>query len=765
MLFRTPPDCSTRSMPGRTADNLKYIKMKTIFSALLLFAFVGLALAEGTRIWKETGYDDFEHGTARGVAIRSTGQLELAPAFKTIYTSPSTFIWHIASDRDGTVYAATGAPARVYRITPDGKSSVIFEPKELQVQAVVLGKDGAIYAATSPDGKVYRITRSPQPKSGQAGAAEFTANVFFDPKTKYIWDLAFDNNGRLYVATGDNGEIYRVEKNGQGAVFFKSDEAHIRALAFDPRGNLIAGSDGSALVYRISPAGEGFVLYSAPRKEITALAVDPAGNIYAAATGEKRPAVAPGANAPSMPIMVQPGAQPVTAPLVGSVNLGGSDVYLIAADGSPRKLWSSHDDIVYALDFDASGRLIAGTGNKGRIYAIENNGDYTDLIKASANQITGFGKAPGGGLYCSSSNLGKIFVMSNTPEADGSFESDVQDAHIFSRWGRAEVRGRGTFELFARSGNVDNPDRNWSPWTRIDLNRDARLDIPAARFVQWRAVLKPANPATQIDDVAINYLPKNVAPVMDDVVVQQGARFQPQPHNAGPENVTVNLGPAPPALQHLDIMPAATRDRASIAVRWSAHDDNDDSLVFALYYKGDNERDWKLLKAGLTDKFYSFDSGLLPDGGYTVKVAASDAPSHTPEEALTDEKQSTRFEIDNTPPRIENLAARAEGQELHVTFHATDDFSPIKRAEYSIDAGDWQYLEPVGQLSDSRTENYDFTSLLNAGAQPAQDAPAQQKRGKSKSAAPAAATSGEHVVVVRVYDRADNVATAKYVVR
>lgn len=732
-------------------------KMKIFFSALLIFAFTALAAAEGTRLWKETGYEEFERGTARGIAIRSTGELELAPAFKMLYTSPSTFTWQITSDRDGVVYAATGAPARVYRITPDGKSSVIFEPKELQVQAVTLGADGAIYAATSPDGKVYRITRNSQSKSAQAGAVEYTSSVFFDPKTKYIWDLAFDNQGRLYVATGDNGEIYRVDKNGQGAVFFKSDEAHMRVLAFDPKGNLIAGSDGGALVYRISPSGEGFVLYSAPRKEITALAVDAAGNIYAAATGEKRAATA---IAPSTPITVQPGAQPITAPLVGNVNLGGSDIYLIAADGSPRKLWSSHDDIVYALDFDASGRLIAGTGNKGRIYAIEKNGDFTDLLKASANQVTGFSKAPGGGIYCSSSNLGKIFVMSNTPEPEGSFESDVLDAKIFSRWGRAEVRGHGNFELFARSGNVDNPDRNWSSWTRIDLSKDARVDVPSARFVQWRAVLKPANPATQIDTVGINYLSQNVAPVVDDVDVQQGMRYQQQTHNAGSENA--NLGPV--TSPRMEPVPPAVRDRAYIAVHWSAHDDNDDSLVFSVYYRGDNERDWTLLKSGLDDRFYSFDSGLLPDGGYTIRVNASDAPSHTPEEALSDEKESSRFEVDNTPPRVENLAARQEGRDVHVTFHATDDFSPISRAEYSVDAGDWQYLEPVGQLSDSRTENYDFTVILNQGAQSVQDPPAQ-KRGKGKAAPPALVTPGEHVVVVRVYDRSDNAGTAKYVVR
>jgi hypothetical protein len=738
--------------------------MKKLFPALLVLTIASLAAAEGTRLWKETGYEEFQRGTTRGVAIRSTGQLELAPAFKAIYTSPSTFIWSIAADKDGVVFAATGAPARVYRITPDGKSATIFEPKELQVQSIALGQDGAVYAATSPDGKVYRITR----KAGAAAttAPEFAAETFFDPKTKYIWDLAFDAQGRLYIATGDNGEIYRVDKNGQGGVFFKSDEAHMRVLAFDPKGNLIAGSDGSGLVYRISPAGEGFVLYSAPKKEITALAVDAAGNIYAAGTGEKR-AIQPSTPVATVPPAgTPPGAPPAGAPFA-SVNLQGSDVYSIAPDGSPRKIWSSREDIVYALAFDSAGRLIAGTGNKGRIYAIEKNGDFTDLLKASANQVSAFSKAPNGGLYCASSNLGKIFLMNNSTETEGAFESDVKDAQIFSRWGRAEVRGRGNFELFARSGNVDNPDRNWSPWARIDLAKDARTDVPAARFIQWRAVLKPANPPTMIDEVAINYLSKNVAPVVDDVAVQVGARFQPQTHISGPETVTINLGPPQQfSGTRMETPPTANKDRGFIAVRWGAHDENDDNLVYSVYYRGDNERDWKLLKSGLTDKFYSFESGLLPDGGYAVKVVASDAPSHSPEDVLSDEKASLRFEVDNTAPRIENLAARLEGQDLHVTFHAADDASPIKRAEYSIDAGDWQYVEPVGALTDAKIENYDFTVLLG-NAQPAPEEPADPKRKKGKpSAVPApAAPAAEHIVVVRVYDRAENMATAKYVTK
>src|SRR5437764_15032287 len=162
------------------------IKKACFLSTLLITSF---ALAQGTRLWRESSYEDFERGTARGVAISSEGTLELAPSFKVIYTSPSTFIWSMASDKDGTVYAATGAPARVYRITPDGKGTVIFEPKELQAQSVVIGKDGAIYVATSPDGKIYRLTRITAKNAGAtASASEFASEVFFDPKTKYIWD-------------------------------------------------------------------------------------------------------------------------------------------------------------------------------------------------------------------------------------------------------------------------------------------------------------------------------------------------------------------------------------------------------------------------------------------------------------------------------------------------------------------------------------------------------------------------------------------------
>jgi hypothetical protein len=756
---------------------------------LLILCNSGLptrAFAEGTRTWEQSKFDELTKGTASGVAIQSTGGLELAPTFKPLYATPSTYIWAIAVDDDGNLYVAAGAPARVYRITPDGKASIVFEPKELQVQTLRAGPAGAIFAATAPDGKVYKLehqldrqsagkSKSAKVESNSAAASEnnskpavdpsWTSSVYFEPGTKYIWDLALDKAGNLYVATGDHGEIFRVTSKGEHSVFFKSDETHIRVLAFDAKENLIAGSDGSGLIYRISPAGEGFVLYNAPKKEITALALDRSGNIYAAAVGEKRGgssnagAVAAlitmggnaplGASAPQVPGMTitpAPGSPPTTGvfPFPGGGLSSGSDVYRIAPDGSPTKVWTSHEDIVYALAFDPQGRLLAGTGNRGHIFAINGAEDFSDLLKAPVSQVTVFAKAPGGGLYAATSNLGKVFVLGPGPESGGTYESDVFDARLFSRWGRAEFRGAGNVELYARSGNVDNPDRNWCEWKKIDLSKDAETGIPAARYAQWKALLHAGSTAPRVDSVVLNYLPKNAAPEIDDVTVQVGVKYQAATKTSG-TSISSGSDISISSSGHYDASPTSSHDRDSIGVRWNAHDENDDQLVYSLYYRGDGESRWLLLKDDLTDKAYSFDASLLPDGGYTIKVVASDSPSHSPGESLTASKESRRFEVDTTPPRIENLAAVVEGGQIHVTFRAGDGFSPIKRAEYSVDAGDWTYVEPVGQLSDAKTENYDFKITPEA----AKDGIA----------------SSEHVVVVRVYDRYDNMGAAKTILR
>ena len=192
-------------------------------------------------------------------------------------------------------------------------------------------------------------------------------------------------------------------------------------------------------------------------------------------------------------------------------------------------------------------------------------------------------------------------------------------------------------------------------------------------------------------------------------------------------------------------------------------------------YVGEKSRPGRpLLKDKITDKFYSFDASLLPDGAYTVKVVASDAPSHSPEEALTSARESQRFEIDTTPPQVVNLNAAFDSNALHITFRAIDGFSTIRRAEYSVDAGEWQYVEPVGRLSDYRVENYDFSAAIpgeqaKTVAESAGGEAARKKAGRrvvsGGDGSMATAPAQEHVIVVRVYDRFENMGSAKFVVR
>jgi hypothetical protein len=745
-----------------------HFRLRKFFCSFIILLLAIWAAAEGTRTWEQSQFEDLVKGTAQGVAIRGRGGLELAPVFKSLATTPSAYIWDIASDGRGNLYAASGSPARVYQVTPGGDSSPIFEAQELQVQALAVGKDGAIYAATNPDGKVYKIEHRPASEAGKNDSRKssgngWTSSVYFDPQTKYIWDLALDGSGDLYIATGDRGQIFRVTPKGEHSAFFTSDEAHIRVLAFDAKGNLIAGTDGSGLVYRIAPDGNAFVLYSAPKKEITALALDGAGNIYAAGVGEKRSSGTPSPlnlsqaqGSSAVHTSAATAGMTITAPAPAlSINLGnfpapgsgatgGSEIYRIAPDGSPTQIWSSREDLVYALGFDSAGRLIAGTGNRGHIFAITAEDEYTDLLKASASQVTAFAKAPEGGLYVSTSNLGKLFLLGAAPQPEGTYESDIFDAHIFSRWGRAEYRGHGNVDLFARSGNVDNPDRNWSQWSQVDLTKDAQLAVPAARFIQWKAVLHAGKQAPLVSSVVLNYLPKNVAPDIDDVTVQKGVRYQAAPKISAADSAALKT--AAQGQSRFDMPVPTVHDASSIGVKWAVHDDNDDDMVYSIYYRGENESRWLLLKDKLTDKFYSFDASLLPDGVYLMKVVASDAPSHSPVEALTSEKETASFNVDTTPPQVTDLHASLDGNQIHVGFQAVDSFSPIQRAEYSIDAGDWQFIEPIGQISDSKSESYDFRVPLAADA-----------GGQAQNA--------EHVVVVRAYDRYENMNSAKAVIR
>jgi hypothetical protein len=756
-----------------------------ILIAAALLAIAAPALAEHTRWWRQTTFEEFDKGTAKGVALRSDGKIFLAPRFAEFADANLAYLLQIRADSKGNLYAAGGSNAKVLRIDASGKSTSVFESSELAAQALAVDAAGNLFVGTSPDGKVYKVTPAGQ------------SSVFFDPKTKYIWDLAVDKDGTVYVATGDTGKIFSVAPDGKGQVFYSSEETHIRSLAFDANANVLAGTEPSGRVLRIPKAANNrraFVLYETSKKEITTLLEAANGDLYIAAVGEKttptpapqRPITADGATVTSnFAISIGPGVNQAGAPPQGQpipftpfFTVNSSSVYRIASDGSPEELWNARDQVVYSMGLLPGGKLMLGTGNDGVVLELEGNHVFSKLLKASSRQVTSIAAGPGGKLFLAAANPGKIFSLGPENESEGTYESQPFDAHVFSRWGRtvwwgenigaANNAGATRIAIYARSGNTSDPDSNWSDWAGPYANPNGdKLDCPPARFVQWKAVLRGAagNPAPAIDWFSIAYLPKNIAPEVTAIALQDpGVRVQgislpaagggpqtpaqirmpqPPPSASSPNSAfTVtsasNLGTSStPA--HFDPIPQGFSQKGYQSVLWTADDANDDQLEFAIYFRGENETSWKLLKDKLDTRFYSWDTTSMPDGAYYLKILASDAPSNPTGEGLSSERESDRFVVDNTPPSIAQLTADSASAGVRVRFQASAPVSFITRAQYSLDAGDWTLVFPAGGLSDAPRENYDFQLPK--------------------------VSPGEHTVTVRVYDQFENVTSAKTTVR
>ena len=168
-------------------------------------------------------------------------------------------------------------------------------------------------------------------------------------------------------------------------------------------------------------------------------------------------------------------------------------------------------------------------------------------------------------------------------------------------------------------------------------------------------------------------------------------------------------------------------------MRWSASDDNGDALIYTVEIRGEKENDLEAVEGQsareiLFLRFRCFPRRRLPHSHYRIR-----SPSNTPENALETQEESDPFTIDNSPPHITQLSAAGNV----IQWHAADDLSTIRRAEYSVDGGDWTVVDPVTRLSDSQALDYKLTL---------------------KTLAP-----GEHTIAVRSTDDFENTAVEKIV--
>jgi hypothetical protein len=253
-----------------------------------------------------------------------------------------------------------------------------------------------------------------------------------------------------------------------------------------------------------------------------------------------------------------------------------------------------------------------------------------------------------------------------------------------------------------------------------------------------------------LDRIQIAYLQQNLRPQVTAIeVLPYGVELQKQPSLAASglglmTPATASDGrslnaPRERGKERQPLPPRQMLQPGAQSFTWKASDDNEDSLEFSLYFKGEGESDWKLLEKKLTDTFYTMNAAALPDGTYRLKVVASDVPSNPYDKFLIGELISDPFVIANASPQIDLTSNKVSGKKVEMQFRARVLTGRIATAEFSIDGGEWNLVFPTDGIADSAQEDYKvITPELSIG---------------------------EHLIGIRASDGDGNTGTAKFIVK
>ncbi|HEY7512358.1 MAG TPA: PQQ-binding-like beta-propeller repeat protein [Vicinamibacteria bacterium] len=714
------------------------------------------------QFWRIEGARDFLEGDSDGLSIDSEGRVRLAPATRALADTEAPYVWALARDGRGTLYAGTGNDGKVFKV--DGaKSTVFYDAAELEVHALAAGPDGKLYVGTSPDGKVYAVD------------AAGKAAPFYDPTDKYIWALAFDRNGSLLVASGAEGRIARVDRQGKAQILLTSAETHITALLSDARSGLVyAGSSPGGILYRIDPTGKVFVLHDSPFREVRSLLLGTDGSLYAAVIDGKgdeparrpeppMPPMAPAATGGEVTVTesftVVPPAGPVPAPLptprpTEPARAGGAKgaVLRIAPSGEVDTLWSDGDETPFAMAAAAGGVLV-GTGGKGNVYRVHDDRTWTMVASFPGEQVTALQPELDGSILVATSNPGKLHVLRGRPGDRGTFTSKVRDTETVSSWGRLRWDGQvpeGTrIEIQTRSGNTSSPDTTWSDWSAAQTRSEGEaVQSESARFLQLKVTLIGREGTSPVlDSLSTAYLQRNLRPQVQAITVHPPGEVFQKPLSITGEAEILGLDnapgaetrPGPPSAPPRALPPATSYSRKLFhkgvqTFSWRADDANGDTLAYDVFYRRVDDTLFRPLRKGLTDAVLAWDTTTVPNGRYVIRITASDAPSNPEALALTVDKESVSFEVDNTPPSVTASLVTASAARIRAVVR--DDSSIVRRAEYSVDGGRWREVHPVDGINDALEEVYEI---------PTSELP----------------PPGPHMVVVRATDLLGNVSTGR----
>jgi outer membrane protein assembly factor BamB len=684
----------------------------SLFSGLLLGSLLvmvaGEAAAGKVKVWNHHKPADYDQAQLKGAVLGNTGTLRLSRELKPLASLEATHVWSVVADKAGNLYAGTGEEGKVYKVTPEGRSSVVYTGENSQVLSLAADVKGeTIYAGTGPSAQVVRID-------------SHGAKVVCELPESYVWALALDPKGEsVYAATGPHGKIYRITPAGKWSIFYDTKQDHVLCLTVAADGTIYAGTDKTGRVYRIDARGKAFVLYQAPQSEVRALCL--AGDyLYAGTSSTRHKSTGSGKSSSdsssTAKLLTKRSAvktsvvkadsekesshkstskskeskgSPASAPSVPAS--GENSVYRIGPDGSVREVFR-HKALVLSLLYQA-GRLFVGTGVAGQLFEVdESTREKSEIARLENGQILALMRKKDGSIVMAAGDPGKLYLLEDRYVAKGTVVSEVRDAKLVSKWGslrwRARTPGKTSVSVATRSGNVSEPDETWSEWsTEQSDGEEAKITSPAGRYLQYRITLATEDPAVSpaLESLALRYSTTNQAPEVTKIDVP-------------------------------DVNAADLENGKKLKLKWSATDANEDDLRYQLFVKKDGWTRWVELEDDLDKTEFEWDTTTTPSGIYRVKVVASDRPDNPEKEALTAYQISEPFVVCHTPPVVSLKTAGLEDGRMAIEASAESPLVRLVSASFVVNGKKWVNVFPTDGLFDGKRETFKFkTEALKPG--------------------------------------------------
>ena len=628
------------------------------------------------------------------VATGTTGKVlyvntdEKQDGIKVLLETNQANILSLAADDAGNIYAGTDTDGLIYRIDREGNPFVVYDAPEAEIATLVAMPDGTVYAGTAA-AEQARPGRLEQPEKAEEGRPDVEPIDLDKPEPQ---PLAQPKVPAEAVEPAAPDEAQQPAEDAEGEGDAANDEPAGKPTPTKEQYDELR----EALKERLEEARES-------------------GKFDAAAD---KTSVADNNDKPARPSRAKPAAP--------AQKKKGNAIYRIAPDGFVAEVFRESAMILSIVPHD--GKLIVATGNEGQVFSVDPSlGETTVLADLDSNQIT-CATYTDKGLLLGGANPGALLRMELAIAEDGGYTSKVLDAGQVSIFGTfkltADIPDNTTVGIEMRSGNVGDPEQAaWSKWSDAvtiahdaDANplqpREIKIDVPPARYLQYRLTLKGDGESTPtIDQADLAYVAPNTPPTVAKLIVKPANK------------------PAP-----------GTDPDPKLQVQWQATDANKDRLLYSLEYKPGKADRYLPLAEDLTAPKYDWQTQHVPDGWYTLRVTAYDKLDNPPASAKTGGRVSEPILIDNTDPALDGLKAEILGNgKVKLTATAKDEFSAIQSVSYSIDGAElYQASLPADLIYDSTSEPWGVTiSDLSPGG---------------------------HVIAVRVIDAKGNTAYRQLIV-